>query len=89
MDRFRMQSREVEASRITAIRPLVIHGEYLPKSAGVCIVLDDHSTLNWQADGANEPTIGSWVIRDLGFGTHFIVDDNQFNYGFRPAAGCF
>jgi hypothetical protein len=63
VDRYRLRSREVEASRITNLRPLVIHGDYVPKSAGVLLVLEDHSTLSWQAGVGAIPELGSWVIQ--------------------------
>lgn len=85
MTKYQILEHGIEASRITALKPLVIRGMYVPPAEGIVIVLEDGSAQTWRRGLGVEPVVGDWYISDPVLAIHCVVAEAIFDYMFEAA----
>lgn len=85
MTEYQIQAHKILASRITALRPLVIRGTYVPPADAIVIVLEDGSTQTWRRGHGVEPVVGDWFVHDVALSMSGVVADATFGSMFEAA----
>ncbi len=81
---YRVNSHEVEGSKIVNVQPLLASGKMLSPDAGLVLVLEDDSKHNWVAEKNNHtPSVGDFLVTDKELGIVFVVAAAQFQKLFR------
>jgi len=76
---YRVNSHEVEGSKIVNVQPLLASGKMLSPDAGLVLVLADDTKHNWVAEKNNNmPSVGDFLISDSELNVVFALDLGKF-----------